>query len=136
MKERRKISNPFTLAQRPNNKQNIFSFTKKPTPTKRSKSDCKRGSKKHQKSWKIEGCYVQTKAMMPTFILSPAIVTIIPIVPNPPVTHKPTVSTATTSCEMCKICGRPLSIYTKLAPPVSPPHSDWSDVKDNWDREK
>ena len=73
MEERRKIANPFTPDLRPNNRQNLYSFTKKTTPTKRSKSDSKRESKKLHQSRKIEECYIPTKAAKPTF-MSPAIV--------------------------------------------------------------
>ena len=134
MEDRSKIANLFTQAQRPNNRQNLFPFTKKTNSTKRSKSDSKKGSKKHQKSRKIEGHYMSTKAVMPTFTLSPAIVSMTPTIPNLPATPKLWGSAPTTSCEMQKPWGRPCPMYTKPAPPMSPPHSDWSD--EDWDGER
>ena len=130
----KRIDNPFTPAQRPDSRQALFSSIKNTTPTKRSKSDSKRGSKKHEKSMEIEGCYMPTKAAMPTFMPSPAIVTMMPTVPNPPATPNLQVSTATNYCEICKTWGRPCPMHTKPALPVSPPHLDWSDIED-WDGE-
>ena len=139
MEEKRKLVNPFTPCQRPSNRQN-FSLPKKTIPTKKKKSDSKRVSKQQHKLRKIEGCNMPTKAVMPTFMLSPAIVAMTPIVPNMPAvpnhpaTPKPPVSTATNSCETCKTCGRPCPLYTKPAPPILPPHSDWSDEDCNGER--
>ena len=102
MVEKRKLVNPFTPAQRPSNRQNV-SFPKKTTHTKRRKSDSQRVSKKQHKSRKMEGHYVPIKAMMSTFMLSPAIVTMMPLLPNLSATPKPHVSAVTTnSCETCK----------------------------------
>ena len=125
-------ANPITPAQRPNRYN--FSFTKKVTPSKRSKSDNKRVSKKQHTSRNIEGCYVPTKAVMSTFMLSPAIVAMTPIVPKLPASPKAQVSTATNSCQTCKCQGKPCPMYTTPAPPSSPSYSDWSD--EDWDGER
>ena len=118
--KKEELINPFTPAKRPNSRQALFPSIKNTTPTKRSKSDSKRGSKKHQKSMKIEGCYMPTKAAMPAFMPSPAIVTMMPTVPNPPATPNLPVSTATNYSEICKTWGRPCPMHTKPALPVSP----------------
>ena len=84
-----------------------------------------------------------TKAVMPSFMLSPAIVAMMPIVPNLPTrpnlpaTPKLPVSTATNSCEMCKVYGRPCPMHTKPVPQGdSPAHSDWSDEDWNGERKR
>ena len=55
--------------------------------------------------------------------------------PNPPATpNLPATTTATNSYEVCKTLGVPHYLYTKPAPAISTPHSDWSD--EDWDGER
>ena len=80
MEDIKRIANPFTPVWRP---INLSSFAKKSTPRKRSKIESKRSSSKHLKSRKVNGRhFMPTKSTMATFILSPVIVVMTPMVPN------------------------------------------------------
>ena len=75
-----------------------------------------------------------TKAAMPPFTLSPALVAMTLIVTNVPATPKWPISTTTISYDKSKTLGRPALCTPNQLTPISPPHSDWSD--EDWDRER
>ena len=80
MEERWNIMNPFSSAQRYPNRSNPSPFSKKTTPTKRSKTQTRRSQKKFCKSRRMNGGhFIPAKAAKPTFTQPPTLVTMPPI---------------------------------------------------------
>ena len=78
IEERRNTANPFSPTRRYPNRPSLSPFSTKTTTTKRSRTESKRGSKKHHNSRKVGLCFVPITAVMPTFSFLPAMVAMTP----------------------------------------------------------
>ena len=123
MEQKRSTANLFSPTRGYPNRSSASPFSKKTTTTKRSRTESKRGSKKHHKLRKVEGwCFIPTKATLPTFSFSPAIVTMTPhftttatgIFVQPPAvqaqpelnqTQSYTTTSAPNFCHLCTLIG-------------------------------
>ena len=76
----------------------------------------------------IEAWFSTMKSVMTTSTMAAA-------THNPPLT---VTSQRTTFCVMCSALGSPCPLFSPPALTVSPPHSNWSDMKEEevWDGEK
>ena len=71
-----------------------------------------------------------------TFTMAAPVMTapdVVAAIPNSPTTL-PTTKERTVFCKTCSALGRPCPLFTPPAPTVSLPHSDWSNVDEDWDR--
>ena len=140
MKERQAIANPFQCNQ---------TFPKRPSPFPNlQKAAPKRKRTAKATPRKIRKIYVPNKRsifLMPkeeqmknTFTMA------IPVTTTPAtvaaVTNSPTTLPASKErrvfYQTCSALGRPCPLFALPASTVTPPHSDWSDVEEDWDGER
>ena len=150
IKERQTISNPFPCNRSFPNRPNSSPFanlckaapkrqrTAKATPRKIRKNYIQNkgatfGPQPKEKQEQVLFTTAKPAKAVPTLSH------MVRAVPNLPVTPNLLVVMATSfSCAVCKACGRLCPMFTKPASPMSPLHSDWSDLdenKDEWDKE-